>query len=92
MPKQIDKSNPSYLGKLGTREGLSVARELYRENQKEFDGGRQLTVAEYHFLLKWTTDRLTKNGELPPIKTLTTERYEAFEHDFYEALRHEGLL
>jgi hypothetical protein len=92
MPKRVDKKDPNYLARLGAREGLSVAHELYRENKKEFDEGRQLTVAEYHFLLKWATDRLTKNGDLPPIKTLTTDRFEAFEHDFYSTIRHEGLL
>ena len=90
MPKRIDKSHPSYLDKLGARERLSVAKELYQENQKEFDEGRQLTVAEYQFLLKWTTDRLHKNGELP--LNLTTERFGAFELSFYTTLRHKDML
>jgi hypothetical protein len=84
MAPRIRKSDPTYLDKLGTQEGLAVAREL--------DGGCQLTVAEYQYLLKWATDRLTKNGQLPPIKTLTTERYQAFEHAFYKTIRREGLL
>ena len=90
MPKRIDKSHPSYLDQLGAREGLSVAKELYRENPKAFDESHQLTVAEYQFLLKWATDRLHKTGELP--RNLTTERFGAFEHSFYSTLRHEGML
>jgi hypothetical protein len=92
MAPRIRKSDPTYLDKLGTQEGLAVARELYRTNKKAIDGGCQLTVAEYQYLLKWATDRLTKNGQLPPIKTLTTERYQAFEHAFYKTIRREGLL
>ena len=92
MPKHAHKSDPTYLDKLGAREGLAVARELYRTNKQEIDNGRQLTVAEYQYLLKWATDHLTKIGELPPIKSLTTDRYEAFEHAFYSTIRHEGLL
>ena len=92
MPKRVDKSDPNYLARLGAREGLAVAHELYRTNPKEIESGQQLTVAQYQFLLKQATDRLTKTGELPPLKTLTTERFQAFEHDFYSTIRHEGLL
>jgi hypothetical protein len=92
MPKQVNKSDPNYLARLGAREGLAIAQELYRTNKKEIDEGRQLTIAEYQFLLKYTTDRLIKNGELPPLKSLSAERFEAFEHDFYSTILHEGLL
>jgi len=92
MPKHAHKSDPAYLDKLGAREGLAVARELYRTNKQEIDNGRQLTVSEYQFLLKQITDRLIKSGELPPLKTITSERFEAFEHAFYSTIRHEGLL
>ena len=92
MPKRARKDDPNYLARLGAREGLAVARELYRTNQHEIDSGQQLTIAQYQFLLKQVTDRLTKTGEMPPPKTLTTERFQAFEHDFYSTIRHEGLL
>ena len=92
MNKRVNKSDPNYLARLGAREGLAVAQELYRTNKEEIEKGRQLTVAEYQFLLKCTTDRLIKTGEIPPLKTLSAERFEAFEHDFYSTIRHEGLL
>lgn len=87
----VKKAERSYLGALGRREGLAVARALYDENKKEFDSGRQLTAAEYQFLLKWTTDRLRKNTELP-VKRLETDRFEAFEHEFWEAIHNSGLI
>lgn len=92
MPKRQRKDDPNYLRRLGEREGLAVAHELYRTNKQEIDNGRQLTVAEYQFLLKQITDRLLKSGELPPLKTMTSERFEAFEYAFYSTIHHEGLL
>jgi hypothetical protein len=92
MHSHIAKDDPTYLNQLGAREGLAVARELYRENQKEFEAGRQLTVAEYQYLLKWASDRLIKNGEMLPLKRMSTDRYNIFEHSFYSTIRHEGML
>jgi hypothetical protein len=92
MPRHIRKDDPNYLAHLGEEEGLAVAHELYRTNQEEIDKGRQLTVAEYQFLLKQVTDRLVKSGEMPSLKTMTPERFQAFEHAFYSTIRHEGLL
>jgi hypothetical protein len=92
MTKQKPKDDPSYLDQLGAREGLAVAHELYRENQKEFESGRQLTVAEYQYLLKWASDRLIKTGELMSLKRMSTDRYNVFEHAFYTTIRQAGLL
>ena len=92
MHKPVNKSDPIYLAQLGTHEGLAIAHELYRTNQTEIDAGQQLTVAQYKFLLKQVTDRLTKTGEIPSLKTLPPRRYQEFEHAFYSTIRHEGLL
>jgi hypothetical protein len=90
MPKRKPKEDPTYLDQLGSREGLSIADQLWRENQKEFVLGRQLTAEEYHQLLQWTSDRLIETRELPP--KLSADRSQAFENAFYLAFRHKGLL
>jgi len=90
MPHQDFQYDHYYLDRLGTHEGSLIATQLYRENQQEFNSGRQLSPEEYKQILQWCIDRLLDEDKIP--SKISTDRFHVFEQAFYLALRHKGLL